>query len=104
MFAASTANVCQPRLRSIVRAETERTVSVESTSPAKDKVQNGVTWRSTDRCDWSNQTQRRLSSKEGTVPTAVASTLATTASTPNRPTRTPSTVRLVTVDMPDTAE
>jgi hypothetical protein len=41
-LAASTAKVCQPRLRSIVRAETTRTVSVEITRPAKDSVQNGV--------------------------------------------------------------
>jgi hypothetical protein len=88
----------------MVRAETARTVSVESTRPAKDRVQKGVTWRSTDRCDWSNHTQRRLSSKDGTVPTAVATTLASTASTPHSPTSTPSTVRLVTVEMPDTVE
>jgi hypothetical protein len=103
-LAASTANVCHPRLTSAVRADTARTVNVESTRPAKDSVQNGATWRRTDRCDWSNQTQRRLSSNDGTVPTAVASTLATTASTPNSPTRTPRTVRLVTVEMPETAE
>ena len=46
-----------------MRADTARTVSVESTRPAKESVQNGVTWRRTERCDWSNQTQRRLSSK-----------------------------------------
>ena len=103
-MAASTASVCQPRLRSMVRAETARTVRVEITRPAKDNVQNGATWRSTDRCDRSNQTQRRFSSNDGTVPTAVASTLASTASTPKKPTRTASTVRLVTVEMPDTAE
>jgi len=45
-----------------------------------------------------------LSSKDGTVPTAVASTLASTASTPNKPTSTPRIVRLVTVEIPDTAE
>ena len=104
MLAASTASVCQPRLRSTVRADTNRTASDEITRPAKDSVQNGVTWRRTDRCDWSNQTQRRFSSKEGTVPTAVASTLARTASTPKTPTSTPRMVRLVAVEMPDTAE
>ncbi len=87
-----------------MRADTTRTVSVEITRPANESVQNGVIWRRTDRCEWSNQTQRRFSSKDGTVPTAVASTLATTASTPKMPTRTPRTVRLVTVEMPDTAE
>ena len=80
-----------------MRADTARTVSVESTRPAKDSVQKGVTWRSTDRCEWSNQTQRRFSSNEGTVPDRVASTLANTALTPKSPTRTPSTIRLVTV-------
>jgi hypothetical protein len=103
-LATSTATVCQPRLRSTVRAEAARTAKVESTRPAKDNVQNGVTWRSTDRWEWSHQTQRRFSSKDGTVPTAVASTLASTASTPRRPTRRASTVRLVTVETPDTAE
>jgi hypothetical protein len=103
-LAASTAKVCQPRPRSTVRADTARTVSVEITRPAKESVQNGVIWRSTERCEWSNQTQRRFSSKEGTVPTAVASALATTAFTPKMPTRTPRTVRLVTVETPDTAE
>jgi hypothetical protein len=103
-LAASTAKVCQPRLRSTVRADTARTVNVESTSPAKERAQKGVTWRSTERCVWSNQTQRRLSSNDGAVPTAVAATLATTALTPKNPTRTPSTVRLVTVLMPETVE
>jgi hypothetical protein len=51
MLATSTASVCQPRLRSTVRAETKRTVSVESTRPAKDSVQNGVTWPSSERCE-----------------------------------------------------
>ena len=88
----------------MVRAETARTVNVESTSPAKERVQKGVTWRSTERCDWSNQTQRRLSSNDGTVPTAVAATLARTALTPKSPTRTPSTVKLVAVLIPDTVE
>jgi hypothetical protein len=104
MLAASTASVCQPRLRSIVRAETARTARVETTRPAKDSAQNGVTCRSSARWDRSNQTQRRLSSKDGAVPTAVATTLARTAWTPKRPTRTPRTVRLVTVATPDTAE
>jgi hypothetical protein len=88
----------------MVRADTARTVRVESTRPAKDSMQIGVICRRTDRCDWSNHTQRRLSSNDGIVPTAVATTLATTASTPKRPTRTPRTVRLVTVEMPETAE
>ena len=88
----------------MVRADTARTVNVESTSPANESVQKGVTWRSTERCDWSNQTQRRLSSNDGTVPTAVATTLASTALTPKSPTRTPSTVRLVTVLIPETVE
>ena len=87
-----------------MRADTARTVNVESTSPAKESAQKGVTWRSTERCVCSNQTQRRLSSNEGAVPTAVATTLATTALTPKSPTRTPSTVRLVTVLIPDTME
>lgn len=101
-MAASTASVCQPRLRSAVRAEAARTASVDTTRPANDRVQNGATWRRSERCDWSNQTQRRLSSKDGTVPTAVATTLASAAFTPKSPTRTPSTVRLVSVAIPDT--
>jgi hypothetical protein len=104
MLAPSTASVCQPRLRSIVRAETARTAKVETTRPARDNEQNGVTCRSSARGDWSNQTQRRLSSKDGTVPTAVATTLARAALTPTRPTSTPRTVRLVTVATPETAE
>jgi hypothetical protein len=86
----------------MVRAETARTVSVESTRPAKDRVQKGVTWRSTDRCDWSNHTQRRLSSKDGTVPTAVAMTLAHSAGNDRTPTRSPRIDRPVMVEIADT--
>ena len=100
-----TATVCQPGSRSMVlAAEAADREGREHQACEERARQKGVTWRRTDRWERSHQTHRRFSSKDGTVPTAVATTLATTASTPRRPTSIPRMVRLVAVATPDTAE
>ncbi|HLN17685.1 MAG TPA: hypothetical protein VK277_13155 [Acidimicrobiales bacterium] len=63
----------------------------------------GTTWRRSDAGPRRRQTNRRLSSKDGTVPTAVATRFAHSASKPTTPTSNPSVVRLVSVETTDTA-
>ena len=87
-----------------VRADTAPTATVETTSPVKERVQKGTIWPSSERRPPLLHTQRRLSSKDGTVPTAVATTFDQVAGIPARPTRTPSVTRLEVVDTTDTAE
>ena len=78
------------------------TARVESASPVNESIQNGTTSACTERRPVRRQTQRRLSSNDGTVPTAVAMTLATPAGIAVVLTSTPSTVRLVAVATSET--
>ena len=70
---------------------------MDSARPANDSTQNGPTSPRSERVPVLRQTHRRLSSNDGTVPTAVAITLARPAGIALAVTRTPSTVMLVTV-------
>src|SRR5438445_822077 len=70
--------------------------------PVNDRAQKGATSARSDLGPRLRQTQRRLSSKEGTVPTPVAMTLAQPAVAVSVATSTPRTVRLVAVEMADT--
>ena len=79
------------------------TARVDSANPANDRMQNGPISASTERRPRLPQTQRRLSSNEGKVPTAVAMTLAHVAGAARVATSVPSTVRLTVVAMTDTA-
>src|SRR5438270_23210 len=79
------------------------TASVLRHSPARERTQKGITSATIERSPLFPHTQRRLSSKEGTVPTATATTLAQEAPRTPVATRNPSTVRLVAVATPDTA-
>jgi hypothetical protein len=56
-----------------------------------------------DRAPRFNHTHRRLSSNEGTVPMAVAATLAHPAGALTTPTSKPRTVKLVAVEIAETA-
>jgi len=87
-----------------VRAEAAATATVDTTSPEADSATKGSTWRATDRGPVARHTHRRLSSKDGTVPTAVATTLAAVAGVPTSPTSTARVTRLVDVATSDTAE
>jgi hypothetical protein len=78
------------------------TVRLESPSPAKDRAVNGTTWRARERLDRHRQTQRRFSSKDGTVPMAVATRLANNAPRPSTATPKARVMRLVAVAMADT--
>ena len=80
------------------------TATVESNSPANDNAQNGTISAATERSPVLCHTHRRLSSNDGTVPTAVATTLAHAGDAVRVATSTPSTVRLVTVAIPETAQ
>jgi hypothetical protein len=101
-FASSTAPVCAARDQVEVAPAATWTAKVESTSPLNDRTQNGTTSAATDRRPRRPHTQRRFSSNDGTVPTAVATTLDHPAGAANPPTSTPSTTRLVVVDTSDT--
>ena len=103
-LAASTATVWTAWLRSAVWADARPTATDDTARPVNDSVQKGTTCPATERRPVTPHTHRRLSSNDGTVPTAVATTLATTAGVPTRPTSTPRTTRLVTVDTSDTPE
>jgi hypothetical protein len=78
------------------------TAALDRPRPAKDRAQKGTTWARTERGPAVAQTQRRLSSNEGTVPNAVAATLANTGARPSGPARRPSTSRLTEVETADT--
>jgi hypothetical protein len=78
------------------------TAKVDSPRPTKESVQNGPISADRDRRPCLRQTQRRFSSNDGTVPTAVAITLAHPGVTVLRATRTARTVRLMLVEMADT--
>lgn len=101
-FASSTATVCSRRPSVAVAAETNRTASVDSTSPSNDSEQNGTSCPKVGRRPPWDHTQRRFSSKDGTVPAAVATTFAHIAGKESTPTSTPSTVTLVRVETTDT--
>jgi hypothetical protein len=103
-LAASTASVRGPSPQPAVRAAASFTARLETTRPVKERATNGRTWRPQARRPAWAQTQRRLSSNEGTVPTAVAATLAAPPREWRTPTTTPSTARLVAVETPETAE
>ena len=79
------------------------TNTVDRPRPANDIATNGTTWRETERSPVSPQTHRRFSSNEGTVPIAVATTLAQPAGRVLVATNSPSTARLVVVAIADTA-
>jgi hypothetical protein len=79
-----------------------RTVKVERARPANDIAVKGMTSPSREGSPLLLHTQRRLSSKDGTVPTAVATTFAHPAARPSTPTRSPNTVRLVAVATTET--
>ncbi len=79
------------------------TAKVERARPENDRAQNGPTSAHSERRPDLPQTQRRLSSKEGTVPTAVAMTLAQPAVVVPVATSTPRMVRLTEVAMAETA-
>ena len=103
MLAASTATRCQRGAQPAVCAAASPTAAVESARPASASAANGTTWASRARRPVTDQTQRRLSSNDGTVPTAVATTLAAAAPTPTTPTSRPNVTRLVVVATPETA-
>lgn len=94
--------VCAARDQFAVAPAATCTASVESTSPLNESTQNGTTSAASERRPRRPQTQRRFSSNDGTVPTAVASTLDHAAGAANPPTSTPSTTRLVVVETIDT--
>lgn len=73
-MATSTAAVCTSRPEPRVAAPASRTAIVETTRPARESAQYGTAWRMSAPGPRRPHTQRRLSSKEGTVPTAVAMT------------------------------
>ena len=75
MLALSTAAVCTRWLEATVQSEAKWTAIDEAASPVKDSAQNGTTCRSVGLLPPSAHTQRRFSSKDGMVPTAVATTL-----------------------------
>jgi hypothetical protein len=102
MLADSTARVWAQWPQPPVCPETHPTATVDTSSPAKDRAEKGTIWPISDRRSRRAQTHRRLSSKDGTVPTAVASTLADTAGMPTSPTRMNRTIRLIVVATADT--
>lgn len=95
--------MCAARDQVAVAPAATCTASVDSTSPPNESTQNGTTSEASDRRPRRPHTQRRFSSNDGTVPTAVATTLDHAAGAANPPTSTPSTTRLVVVDTSDTA-
>jgi hypothetical protein len=104
MLAASTAIVrpVVPSWALVAQAAARLTASVDKPSPAKESAQNGPISASTDRWPVRPQTQRRFSSNDGTVPSAVAVTLAQAALMAPVATSTPSTERLAVVEMAET--
>ena len=76
---------------------------VETTKPVNESAAYGTACRRMDRRPACAQTHRLLSSKEGIVPIAVATTFDQVAGQASTPTSTPSTLRAVTVEMADTA-
>jgi hypothetical protein len=78
------------------------TAAVDSTSPLKERAQNGTISRQTSPEPSRPHTQRRLRTYEGTVPTAVARRFATHDVMPHDPTSRASVTRLRTVVSTDT--
>lgn len=89
------AQLCRP-------AALAATAAVDRTRVTAERAVKGPTSRRTERGPERPQTQRRLSSKEGTVPTAVATTLAHAADMAPVATSSPKTIRLTAVEMADT--
>ena len=86
----------------VAQAAARLTASVERARPANESVQNGPISASSERRPVRPQTQRRFSSNDGTVPTAVATTLAHPAASVAVATRPPSTHMLTPVEMTET--
>src|SRR5438105_11482906 len=103
-LATSTARVRLKRLHPAASAHAAviRTASVERERPAKERMQKGTISAAIERRPDLPHTQRRLSSKEGMVPTAVAAALAQPAGRRATPTRTPSRLSPTAVDMAET--
>jgi hypothetical protein len=78
------------------------TASVDRARPANESTQNGSTSAPNDRRPDLPHTHRRFSSKDGTVPTAVATTLAQPSGIDPVATSAPSTVRLTVVEISET--
>lgn len=78
------------------------TASVDTPSDRNDRAQKGATSPATERRPPLPHTHLRFNSKDGTVPTAVATTLAQPAVAAPVPIRTTSTVRPTVVEMADT--
>lgn len=101
-MADSTARTWAPVLHPAVMVAAACTVRVERARPANDSPQKGTTWPASERRPQNDQTHRRFSSNDGTVPMAVAARLAAMAGVAKTPTRTPRTVRLVAVEIAET--
>jgi hypothetical protein len=101
-LASSTAEVCSRRDDVAVAAPAKCTATLDTNRPVKARAQKGTTWRTNDGRPARDQTQRRLSSNEGTVPTAVATKFDSTPGIPASPTNAPRTERLVAVEIAET--
>lgn len=101
-MAISTAAVWSSRPDDVVAWPAKCTATLEMRSPANDSAENGTTCLPIETFPPRDQTQRRLSSNDGRVPTAVATRLDSTLVRAKAPTKTPSTVRLVAVEITDT--
>jgi hypothetical protein len=75
---------------------------LDAISPRNESVQYGRACRRRERGLLCDHTHRRFSSKDGTVPIAVAMTFDQTAEKPHTPTRMPSIDKEVAVDTAET--
>ena len=89
--------------RASTKSAVRETVSVDRARPVNDSTQNGTTCPPIELRPCWRQTHRRFSSNDGTVPIAVATTLAQPGAIVRVDTSRPSTTRLVVVATIDTA-